>query len=303
MNYFPNNDEEISLIRFISTYQYLNVHDTKYFFDSQKYYRKRVTNLIKKRYLKRIKFSLVLDELGFEYTRLFNFEYNPLNRNQKYVPRLLCISNLGAFFHKSDTVNLIPSFSMKDKDMLTIKARRFIGVLEINGFDYLTYYISKDHDKRYLNSVIYDIQKEKKYQNIVILINDITRINTNEFSFGMNQVLIIEDNTVNRNKLQYLHSLNKTKIIEDSYKTPLFLSEYNFCDYTDYKNKYVSIFYFFDTEKVTRIKHFLRENKNKNADIICSIELANELKQELPNSHYIMINLEDYIDKERNIYD
>ena len=54
--------------------------------------------------------------------------------------------------------------------MFTIKARRFIGILEINGIDYLTYHISEKHDKRYINSVIYDIQKEKKYKNIIMLI-------------------------------------------------------------------------------------------------------------------------------------
>lgn len=303
MNYFPNGYEEISLLKFISKYQYLDVNDTKYFFDSQKYYRKRITSLVRKRYLRRIKLSLVLDELGFEYAKLFNFEYTPLNRNQKYIPRLLCISNIGAFFFKCNTINFTPSFTMKDKEMFTIKGRRFIGVLEVNGIDYLTYYISKEHTKRYLLSTIYDIQKEKKYQNIIIFIDDIRRINISDFSFGMNQVLVFEDNDSNRNKLKYLHSINRAKLIEDTYKDPMFLSEYNFCDYTDYKNKYASIFYFLDTEKIARIKNFLRENKNKNADIICSNELANILKKELPDAHYIIVNLEEYIDKERNIYD
>ncbi len=303
MNYFPNGDEEIALIRFISKFQYLNITDTKYFFTSKKYYRNRVSNLISKKFLKKIKLNLVLDELGIEYAKLFSFEYTTRNRNKKYLSRLLYLSNLGAFYHTCNTISFTPSFALKDKEMFTITARRFIGILEVNGIDYLTYYITKKHTKRYINSVVYDIQKEKKYQNIIILIDDISRINTSDFSFGMNQVLVLVDNDINRNKLKYLHSINKSKLIEDIYKKPMFLSEYNFCDYTDYKNKYASIFYFLDTEKITRIKNFLRENKNKNADIICSNELANILKKELPNAHYIIVNLEEYIDKERNIYD
>lgn len=303
MNYFPNGNEEIELIKFIAKYQYLNVTDSKYFFSSKKYYKNRISNLISKRFLKKVKLNLVLDELGSEYAKLFNFEYSTRNRNKKYLPRLLYISNLGAFYHSCNTVNFTPSFALKDKEMFTVTARRFIGLLNINGIDYLTYYISKGHDTRYINSVIYDIQKEKKYQNIIILVNDITRININDFAFGLNQVLILEDNEDNREKLKYLHSINKKRIIEHVYKNPMFLSEYNFCDYTDHKVKYTSIFYFFDTEKVTSIKYFLRENKNKTADIICSNELANELKKELPNAHYITINLEEYIDKERTVYD
>ena len=303
LNYFPNGNEEIELLKFIAKFQYLNVTDSKYFFSTKKYYRNRVSNLISKKFLKRVKLNLVLDELGIEYAKLFNFEYTVRNRNKKYLNRLLYISNLGAFYHSCNTVNFIPSFALKDKEMFTVTARRFIGLLNINGIDYLTYYISEDHDKRYLNSVIYDIQKEKKYQNIIVLVNDITRINVNDFAFGLNQALVIEDNESNREKLKYLHSINKIKILEYTYKNPMFLSEYNFCDYTDHKNKYASIFYFLDTEKITRIKHFLRENKNKTADIICSTELSNELKKELPNAHYITVNLEEYIDKERNVYD
>lgn len=152
-------------------------------------------------------------------------------------------------------------------------------------------------------SIIYDIQKEKKFKNIIVLVNDINRINLIDFAFGVNEVLIIEDNKKNREKLKYLHSINWSKIINDNFRNRLFFSEYNFCDYTDYKNKYVSTFYYLDTEKINRIKYFLRENKNKNAHIICNSELETEIKKELPNADYIVVDLEDYIDKERNVYD
>ena len=33
------------------------------------------------------------------------------------------------------------------------------------------------------------------------------------------------------------------------------------------------------------------------------MELETELKTELPNANYMIVNLEDYIDKERNVYD
>lgn len=303
MNYFPNGDEEISLIKFIAKFQYLSVNDAKYFFSTKKYYKKRITNLVQKKLIRRIKLNLVLDELGIEYAKLFNFEYTPLNRNKKYLPRLLYISNLGAYFHNCKTIKYTPSFTMKDKEMFTITARKFIGILDINGIEYLTYHISEEHDKKYLNSVIYDIQKERKYKNIIVFINDINRINNLDFAFGNNQVLIIEDNEINRERLKYLHSINWLKIITEYYKDKAYLSEYNFCDYTDYKNKYISNFYFLDTEKINRIKYFLRENKNKNADIICNKEIAIELKKEFPNAHYNIVELEKYIDKERNIYD
>lgn len=129
------------------------------------------------------------------------------------------------------------------------------------------------------------------------------RININDFTFGNNQVLVIEDKDENREKLKYINSVNWSKIIEKYYKNKVYIAEYNFCDYTDYKNKYISLFYFLDTEKINRIKYFLRENENKNADIICTEQLKETLQKELPKAHYITVNLEDYIEKERNIYD
>ena len=303
MNYFPNGDEEISLIKFIAKFQYLSVNDTKYFFSTQKYYRKRITSLVQKKYLRRTKSTLVLDELGIEYCKLFNFEYTPLNRNQKYFPRLLYISNLGAYFHNSKTTQFTPSFAMKDKEMFTITARKFIGVLDINGIEYLTYHISSEHTNKYILSVIYDIQKERKYKNIIVLIDDLNRINKQDFAFGNNQVLVIEDSEENREKLKYLNSVNWSRIIEKHYRNKAYIAEYNFCDYTDYKSKYISYFYFLDTEKINRIKYFLRENKNKNADIICTLKIKKEIQKELPTAHYIIVDLEDYIDKERIVYD
>lgn len=152
-------------------------------------------------------------------------------------------------------------------------------------------------------SVIYDIQKEKKYKNIIILVNNISRISIDEFAFGMNKVLIIEDNQVNRENLKYLHSINWQRIIMKYYKEKVYISEYNFCDYTDYKNIYISYFYFLDTEKINRIKQFLRENKNKSIVIICNDNLEKIIRKEIPTAKYVLVNLEDWIDRKRNVYD
>jgi hypothetical protein len=302
LNYFPNGFEEIELIKFIARYQYLKVTDSKYFFSSNRYYRERIRRLIEKKYLRKVKNNLVLAEIGIEYCMLSNFKYNKRNRNVKYLPRLLYLSHLATLYHNSDIVRFKPSFDIKDKQAFTTTSRRFIGIFNINGIEYLTYAITEEHDKKYIKSVIYDIQKEMYYKNIIILVNDISRINIDEFTFGTNQVLVIEDTLENMEKLKYLNSVDWNKILEENYKNKVFLSEYNFCDYTDYNSKYISTFYFLDTEKINRIKYFLRENKNRNIDIICHIKLKKELQKELPTAHYITVYLEEYIEKERIYY-
>lgn len=303
MNYFPNGYEEITLIKFIAEYQYLNINDAKYFFKSQSYYKKRIKHLVDKKLLRRIKLNLVLGELGIEYVKLFNFDYNKLNRNTKYTERLVRVASIGAYYQQSDTTNFTPSFAIKDKSIFTSTGRRFIGIFDINGIEYLTYQISKEHDDRYITSVAYDIQKEKKFKNFIILIDDMNRINASDFVFGINQILVIEDTIQNREYLQYLNSINWHKVIDNYFKNDVILSEYNFCDYTNKKNQYFSTFYFIDTEKINRIKYFLRENENKTQIIFCNKNIEDELKRYLPAAKYIPIDLEQYIDKERIFYD
>ena len=303
LNYFPNGNEEVNLIRFIAKYQYLDVNDSKFFFSSQQYYRKRITNLVQKEFIRRVDLKLVLGRLGIEYARLYNFEYTPLCRDKRYIPRLMYIRHFAAFYNDCETITFRPSFSIKEKDILTTKSRKFTGILNINGVDYLIYNIQKEHSKKYITSIMSDIQREVKYQNIIIFINDKKRLNIEEFAFGMNQLILLEDDQWNREKLKYLHSINWARIIEEYYDNKVFFAKYNFCDYTDYKSKYVSTFYFLDTEKIYKIRYFLRENSKKTADIICGPELEQDLKKELPNAHFCIVDLEKYIDKERIYYE
>lgn len=301
MSYFPTNEDEISLIKFIAKYQYLNVSDAKYFFNSSRYYRNRNKNLIDKNFLRKIRWMLVLGKSGIQYVKLLNFEYNKSNKNAKYRERLLKLSNIAAFYHNCKTVDFTPSFAIKDKKVFTTTGRRFIGIFNINGFEYLAYQILKEHDSKYIESVAYDIQKEMKYKNIIILVNDINRINLNDFAFGLNRILVIEDNEINKEKLKYLHSIRWKEVVDKCYKGA-YLSEYSFCEYTNNKDKFINTFYFIDTEKLTRLKYFIRENSTKKAHIICNSELEMKLQKELPDANYCVVDLEQYIDKERKYY-
>lgn len=303
LNNFPNSSEEINLIKFIAKYQYLSVLDVKYFFSSKHYYSKRITNLVKKGFLRRTHLTLVLAELGIEYVKLLGFEYNKINRNKKYLSRLLCLSHLAAFYNNCDNLIFKPSFEIKDKNAYTLTSRRFIGIFDISGIEYLVYQITEDKDFKYINSILYDIQKESQYKNIIILVDDSSRININDFTFGLNSVLVVEDNDKNRENLKYINNVKWSEVIQKYYKNKIYLSEYGFCDYTNYKDKFVSLFYYLDTEKINRIKYFIKENNQKTVDIICNNAIAMQIKKELPTANYIIIDLDEFIDKEQIIYD
>ena len=302
MNNIPNSNNEILLIKFLGTYQYIDIRDVKLFFSSKKYYRTRITNLIKNKFLKKIDNHLILDINGRLYLNSIGYKNNRLNRHLNYRQRVYYISRYAAFYHNSKYVKFTPSYYLKDNINLTTSARRFIGVTSINGIDYLTYYISINHDNRYIGSVIYDIGKEKTYKNILILTDNKVKLNYSDFIFGFNQVLILEDTIENRTKLQYIHCIDWHKIIEKEFKNP-FISAYNFCDYEDLKGRYISYFTLYDTEKINRINHFLSQNKFKKVDILCSKDIADKLKQVIPRANYTVLDLEKYIDRKRFCYE
>ena len=82
------------------------------------------------------------------------------------------------------------------------------GKMNINGIYYLVYYVPKKCDKRYMASVIYDMEKESKYKNFIILTEDMQNVKMNDLVFGKNQVLVLQDNECNREKLKYLYSVD-----------------------------------------------------------------------------------------------
>ena len=298
---FPTDKSEIDLIKFINTYQYLSPKDLQYFFNTT-YYPKRIAKLIQNNILRRYKKFLVLGEDGYNFMKILGIETNKLRYQEKYANRLKFMSHLAAVL-KSSEVTFIPSFQIKNKTAFTESSRKYIGILNIFGTKYLTYHISNSHTDKYLNSVMYDLQKELKYKNIVILIDDISRIDFLKFSFGFNSVIICEDTDEALEKLKYLQQINWTKAIKTEFKENIFLSDLNFCDYTNNKDLYISCFYFVDTEKINKIDTFINNNIHKNVNIICPNSVVQYLKNKLPNCKFHVINIANFIEKEIIFYE
>lgn len=76
-----------------------------------------------------------------------------------------------------------------------------------------------------------------------------------------------------------------------------------FCEYTNYKEKYISPFYFFDAEAMWRLKIFMRESPGKKFwTAICDKRTKELLENTFRNAWFVVINLEEHIDKYRTIW-
>ena len=277
-NGFLKNENEIRLVKFIGRYQYLSSKDVKYFFNDTAYYQKRITRLIKNNVLRRYNKYLVLGENGYNFLEMLNENTGRLKYNKNYVERLKFISHIAAVYNNNQYITFYPSFEIKDKTAYTETSRKYIGTINTFGIKYLMYHISSEHSYKYISSIIYDIQKETKYKNIIILINDINRVKISDFSFGLNSVIFLKDDDEGLENLKYLQLINWNKVIFNLYGNRVYLSEYNFCDYTDNKNKYISTFDFIDAEKINRINTFLINNSNKKIEIVSNENIKEILR-------------------------
>ena len=102
MNYFPNGVEEISLLKFIATFEYLNEKDTKYFFKSKNCALYTGVRKYDKSVIEGVMMAVNM-ELGYQHILMFSLDKtlfdNPENQQVKvqmysYVP----IHNVSSLF-------------------------------------------------------------------------------------------------------------------------------------------------------------------------------------------------------------
>lgn len=262
-----------------------------------------VKRLVDNGYLRRYKTKyLMLGQASKNYIKNLGYTYSKPSYKKEYIKRMTTTSYIASIFI-GNNIEFVPSFELKDSSNFRTKSRPFIGSIKFNGNDFLIYYISKKNTKHFCNSIIYDFQKEHKYKQAVLLIEDIELIKLDDFVFGSNQFLVIP---LQYEKWIYLFN-NQFKI---DYRTILlefkydnyFLSKWYFCDCETCNNKFITFLPFIDFEKIYKIVIFCRENKKyiNNLHIFCSEDFAVILKKLLPFLDICIVEFEKYIKKCKN---
>lgn len=165
-------------------------------------------------------------------------------------------------------------------------------------------YISKKSSKRFCNSIIYDFQKEQKYKQAILFIEDINMINIKDYAFGSNQFIIFSCSFEN---WIYLFSeqfkIDYRKILDELGYHNSFISKWYFCDYETQNKQFITFLPFIDCEKIYKLMIFCRENKKyiENLHIVCSKNVANILNKYFPILKISIIDFEKYI-KDFNVY-
>ena len=297
-------DYEKNIVLFVYRFKIVLSTNIKYLLGNKKYYQVVVKRLVDKGYLRRYKTKyLMLGQVGKKYIKELGYIYSKPSYKKEYVKRMTTISLLASLFI-GNGIEFTPSFELKDFTHFRTQSRPFIGSIKFNGNDYLVYYISKKSSKRFCNSIIYDFQKEQKYKQAILFIEDINMINIKDYAFGSNQFIIFSCPFEN---LIYLFSeqfkIDYRKILNKFGYTNSFISKWYFCDYETQNKQFITFLPFIDCEKIYKLMTFCRENKKyiENLHIVCSKNVADILSKYMPIFKKYIIDFKKHI-KDFNVY-
>lgn len=240
--------------------------------------------LEKEKYIKRVdRFRIKLDVNGTKLIKDIGYDFIEVCRNQGYKNRINEISKIATVTLDSD-IDFIASWDLKDNQIFTEHGRKFIGEIKYLQIQFLAYYISKDRDFKYMKTVMNDIEKNIKYKNIMIFLEDFDRINKSNryFIFGMDRCLLINPNNDNLDKMRFFQRIDIYEILKRIYDTnEILLSNWKKADYMLENKQYIIFMPFLDTEKLHKINIFYRNNKEvyRKIDILTLKENTNKINE------------------------
>lgn len=282
--------EDIDVLKFLERYKILKIEDASLIYKTKRYYRSRVNKLIGREYVKRYKEYIMLDKKGRKVLGITGTGYIKNICNKSYMERLKHISNIATITINS-SIEFIPSWEIKNKNIYTDTARRYIGKMIIDEKEYLTYYISNKKEHVYIKQILFDINKAMFSKNIIVFLEGLNIVDNKygNLMFDKENTYIIVNNKENKELLKKYVELDIHEIMQGIYKKELLISDWEYADYLLDNNKYIINMIFINTEVISRLNWFYKENSNtkKEVEIVTIKENEEKIKELL--RHYCKI--------------
>lgn len=283
-------NRDIELLIFLGKYKVISLDNTRYIYGTVTYQEKRIVNLVKHNYIRRLKHRYItIGTKGKEYLLENGFEVREHCRNENNIERLNVISDIAScLIH--DNMNFIPSWNMKKEDEPTTHSRRYIGKLEYNNQDeFLVYAIYEGKDDKYIKSIDYDIRKEHEYKMVMIFTNDIEKIVLHEkgFFFGNNYTVLVPYNEYGKFLIRNNYEIRNSIYLrlKELYKVEL--TDFKFADLKLDDDNYIVIMPLVNMEKLVRLHYYFKENENyQNIHIFGLEENEKIIEKYLPECSY-----------------
>ena len=291
MNQLTLEDEKV--IKYLAKYKIMLVEDTKLIYNSKWYHRKKVKRLIEEGFIKKYKFYYIeLDRKGRKLVGKVGVDYIKNKNNVSYMERLKELSHLATISIDSN-IKINPSWELKDREIFTDTARKYLAEMQINQYKVLIYYISSKKEKRYIHQLFYDINKVFNYESIIIFIDDFKNIiNEKDYMyFNKEHTYIIKNTEINRNMIKHFSTIDFYEILQNCYKENILISDWKLANYYLKNNHYILNMPFIDMSKINELNWYLEENieSKKYIDIVTLEENKEFLLKTLRKDNRIKI--------------
>ena len=289
-------NRDIELLTFLGRYKIISLDNTRYIYETVTYQEKRIVNLVKHNYIRRLKHRYItLGIKGKEYLLENGFKVRNHCRNENNIERLLVISDIASCLIQ-DNFNFIPSWNMKKEDEPTTHSRRYIGKLEYNEQDeFLVYAIYDGKDDKYVKSIYYDIRKENGYMNAMIFTNNIEKIVLHEkgFYFGNKYTVLVPYNEYGKFLIRNNYEIRNSIYLRIKEMYDVEISDFRLEDLKLDEDNYIVIMPLINMETLARLHYYFEENDNyKNIYIFGLKEYEKSIKQYIPKCNYKSLNKE-----------
>lgn len=288
------SEDDEKIIKFLSKYKIMLVEDTKLIYHSEWYHRKRIKRLIDEGYIKKYKFYYIeLDRKGRNVVGLTGKEYIKNKSNESYMERLKQVSKLGTMTIDSN-IEFKPSWEMKEKDIYTDAARKYLGEMKSGINKYLVYYISDKKEKRYIHQLFYDINKILDHDKIMIFVDSLEKLEDEYryLTFKKEHTYIILNSNENRELIKQFDYIDFYELVRSIYgeEWQVLFSDWNLADYYLENNLYVLNMLFLDIERINEIIWFYQENTDskKHLEILTLKENEELIRKLAPENSKII---------------
>lgn len=289
--------EDIEVLNFLSRFKMLKVEDASLIYKTKRYYRERVNKLIARGFVKRYKKYIILDKKGRKELGITGSSYIKNADNESYMERLKYIASIATITINSN-IEFIPSWEIKDKNIFTDTARRYIGKMIIESEEYIVYFLSSKKQHVYIKQVMCDINKVINYRNIIIFVDDINIINKKYayMAFNKENTYIIQNSYENKEIIKQCNKIDLHEIMQYIYKRELLISNWEMADYLLGQNQYIVNMLFINTEKIEKLNWYYTENTNTTKEVqVITLEENKEKIQEMLTSKCKIITFDKKI--------
>lgn len=299
-------ERDVELLEFLAEYKTITLDNTKYIYGTKTYQEKRICNLVKEKYLTRLKHrEIALGKKGKEFLTEIGIKIKEHCRNQNNLERLKVVSDIAAFTGFSSTMYFVPSWLLKDKDCPTQDSRRYLGLLSFDRESYTVYSVYGNKTDKYITSIYYDLRKEDTFYHSIIFTNDIDKIfyRKKKLGQGNKPLYLIEYNEFNKKIIRNYDKIRTFMHHDLSQRHKVEYTDYRYMDFLVDKEDYLKIVLFLDLNQLYDLKYYIEGNidfKN-HAYLICFKKHEKYIKEIIPDCNTLIIEeskIEEYLKKE-----